>query len=133
MGLGEPPAVLGVPHVGRTAARRAELIEETSPSLVDRDLGSVPAPARDLAGLLRVLASPDVSLDLRAHGDGVPLFGFAGCLGRVGAAIARVGDEIRVGPVTPGALITPLLGSLAPLPAGSDRPEIGRASCRERG
>jgi ESX secretion-associated protein EspG len=63
-----------------------------------------------------------VSLDLRVHGDGTPLFGFAATFGRGAAAIARVGDEVRIGPVTPGALAGPLLGSLTPLPAGPDRP-----------
>src|SRR3982074_3829661 len=99
MRLGDPPPVLGIPHVGRTERRRAELIEETSPSLLSRDLGSVSAPARDLAGLLRVLAEPSVSLDVRVHGNGTPLFGFAGSRGRSAAAIARVADEVRLGPV----------------------------------
>jgi hypothetical protein len=120
--LGEPPLALGVPHVGRTGRRRAALIEEASASLGDRGLGPVAAPARDLAGLLRVLAAPSVSFDLRVHGDGIPLFGFAGANGRSAAAVARVGDEVRIGPVTPGALAGPLLGSLTPLPAGPDRP-----------
>jgi ESX secretion-associated protein EspG len=122
MGLGDLPPVLGVPHVGRTRRRRAELISSASAALGARGLGSVESPARDLAGMLRVLAEREVSLDVRVYGDGEPLFGYAGSRGRTAAALARVGDEVRVGPVTPGTLIGPLLGSLAPLPPGPDRP-----------
>jgi hypothetical protein len=121
-GLGVLPPVLGIPHVGRTQRRRAELIAEASASLSARDLGSVESPARDLAGFLRVLADPEVSLDVRVYGEGEPLFGFAGSRGRNAAAIARVADEVRIGPVTPGTLAGPLLGSLTPVPAGPDRP-----------
>jgi hypothetical protein len=121
-GFGEPPPVLGIPHVGRTRARRAELVEEFGSALASRELGTVTAPARDLLGLLRILASPSVSLDVRVYGDGTPLFGFAGAAGRGAAAVARVDDEVRIGPVRPGALAGPLLGSLAPMPAGPDRP-----------
>lgn len=128
MGLGEPPDVLEVAHVGRTPARRAELSDEASRSLADRDLGTVGRPARDLAGFLRTLAAAEVSLDVRVHGDGMPLFGFAGSAGRNGAAVARVGDEVRIGPVTPGRLAGPLLGSLTPLPAGTERPANVRAA-----
>lgn len=122
MGLGDLPPVLGIPHVGRTERWRAELVSSASSALGARGLGSVESPARDLAGLLRVLAESQVSLDVRVYGDGEPLYGYAGSRGRNAAVIARVADEVRIGPVTPGTLIGPLLGSLAPLPPGPDRP-----------
>lgn len=122
MSLGDPPPVLGITHVGRTQRRRTELISSASLALGARGLGSVESPARDLAGLLRVLAEPSVSLDVRVYGEGEPLFGFAAARGRSAAAIARVADEVRVGPVTPGRLAGPLLDSLTPIPAGPDRP-----------
>jgi hypothetical protein len=122
MGLGETPDVLDLSHVGRTPARRAELVEETSEELAARDLGTVTAPARDLAGMLRALGTCTSSLDMRVYGSGAPMFAFAGA-GPSGAAVAaRVGDEVRLGMVRPTALASSLLGSLAPLPAALGQP-----------
>jgi ESX secretion-associated protein EspG len=122
LGLGETPAVLDLVHVGRTPARRAELVEEMSAALAARDLGTVTQPARDLAAMVRALGTATSSLDMRVYGEGVPLFAFAGA-GPSGAAIAaRVGDEVRVGNVRPTALASSLLGSLTGLPAGPGRP-----------
>lgn len=136
MGLGPTPEVLDVLHVGRTRARRAELVEEASRALADRDLGTVDAPARDLAGMLRSLGNPSASLDMRVYGTGAPLFAFAAA-GPSGAAIAaRVDDEVRMGAVRPTALASSLLGSLTPLPAAANRPANVsatdyEAACRE--
>lgn len=122
MGLGPTPEVLDVLHVGRTRARRAELVEEASRALAARDLGTVEAPARDLAGMLRSLGNPSASLDMRVYGTGAPLFAFA-ATGPSGAAIAaRVGDEVRMGAVRGTALASSLLGSLTQLPAAASRP-----------
>jgi len=122
MGLGETPAVLDLLHVGRTPARRAELVEETSAALAGRDLGTVTQPARDLAGMVRALGTATSSLDLRVYGEGTPLFAFAGA-GPSGAAVAaRVGEEVRMGNVRATALAPALLGSLPALPAGPGRP-----------
>jgi hypothetical protein len=134
--LGETPEVLDLLHVGRTPARRAELVAATSHALAARDLGSVTAPARDLAAMLRSLGSATVSLDMRVYGAGVPLFAFAGA-GSAGAAVAaRVGDEVRLGAVRATALVPALLGSLTPMPAATARPANVRvadytAACAE--
>lgn len=122
MGLGETPEVLDLVHVGRTPARRAELVEETSAALAARDLGTVTQPARDVAAVVRALGTPTTSLDMRVYGEGAPLFAFAAA-GPSGAAVAaRVGDEVRAGNVRPTALASALLGSLPGLPAGPGRP-----------
>jgi hypothetical protein len=122
MGLGETPAVLDLVHVGRTPARRAKLVEETSEALAARDLGTVTEPARDLAAMVRSLGTATSALDMRVYGEGTPLFAYAGA-GSSGAALAaRVGDEVRVGAVRATALASSLLGSLTGLPAGSGRP-----------
>jgi hypothetical protein len=118
----DSPDVLEVPRAGRTRAARHALIASVSAELAARDLGTVDAPSRDLAGFLRILGSPLKSVDMRVYGDGAPLLGFAGATTRAGAAVARVGDEVRIGPVTPGGLAGPLLAALAPLPAGPERP-----------
>jgi hypothetical protein len=122
MGLGETPEVLDLLHVGRTPARRAELVEEASAALAARDLGTVHAPARDLAGMLRALGTCTSSLDMWVYGDGAPLFAFAGAGPAGAAAAARVGDEVRLGTVRATALAPALLGSLTPLPAAPGRP-----------
>jgi hypothetical protein len=122
MGLGELPEVLDVLHVGRIPARRAELVAAASRSLAARDLGTVTAPARDLAAMLRALGAGTASLDMRVYGAGTPLFAFA-TAGPAGAAVAaRVGEEVRVGSVRATALASSLLGSLTPLPAATGRP-----------
>jgi hypothetical protein len=133
---GEPPEVLDLLHVGRTPARRAELVEEASRALAARDLGTVAEPARDLAAMLRSLGAADVSLDMRVYGTGEPLFAFAGA-GPAGAAVAaRVGDEVRLGAVRATALAPSLLSSLTALPAATARPANVRvadytAACAE--
>jgi hypothetical protein len=122
MGLGDTPEVLDLVPVGRTPARRAELVEETGQALAARDLGTVTEPARDLAAMVRALGTATSSLDLRVYGSGAPLFAFAGA-GPSGAAVAaRVGDEVRMGMVRATALARSLLGSLTALPAGPGRP-----------
>jgi hypothetical protein len=122
MGLGETPEVLDVLHVGRTRARRAELVEETSVALADRDLGTVTAPARDLGGMLHALGTCVSSLDMRVYGTGAPLFAFAGASPAGAALAARVGDEVRLGTVRSTALAQSMLGSLTPLPAATGSP-----------
>ncbi|RZS45069.1 ESAT-6 protein secretion system EspG family protein [Herbihabitans rhizosphaerae] len=119
---GDSPLVLDLPHVGRTERDREELAGWVSWRLRERDLGTLDQPARDLAGFLRTLSEFDVSLDLRVDGTGEPLAAIAADGRRGAAAAARVGDEIRIGPVTPGRLVAQLLDSLAPLPAGPGRP-----------
>jgi hypothetical protein len=122
LGLGETPGVLDVLHVGRTPARRAELVEEASAALAGRDLGTVDRPARDLAAMLRSLGNGTVSLDMRVYGSGAPLFAYAAAGGGGAAIAARVGDEVRLGAVRATALASSLLGSLNPLPAAPARP-----------
>lgn len=122
MNLGEPPPVLDIVHVGRTPRRRAELADEASQSLHNRELGTVAAPASDLAAMMGSLADADVSLDMRVFGDGVPMFAYAGVGDRGAAIAARVGDEVRMGAVRSNALAESLLGSITPLAAANGRP-----------
>lgn len=122
MDLGETPEVLDVLHVGRIPSRRAELVAEASAALAHRELGTVTAPARDLAAMLRSLGNGVVSMDMRVFGDGAPMFAHA-ATGPSGAAIAaRVGDEVRIGAVRATAVASSMLGSLTPLPAAPTRP-----------
>lgn len=121
-GLGETPPVLGIEHLGRTPQRRAEYLAEASRVLRERELGTVTEPAPDLADMLRTLAEPDLSLDMRAYGDGEPLVGFAATGANSAVVAARVGGEVRIGSVRETALAEALLGSLPGVPPGSGRP-----------
>jgi hypothetical protein len=122
LGYGEPPVVLEIDHIGRTRESRAAMTEDASRALAARDLGTVHEPARDLAAILRTLASGHVTLDLRVLGAGSPMVGHAAADTRTAAVAARVDGEIRLGAVRPGVLSGALLGSLPPLPAGTGRP-----------
>lgn len=122
MGLGEPPVALEVTHVGRTRESRAEMAEEASQALAARDLGTVADPARDLAQVLRQLATGSLTLDMRVLGQGAPLVGYATASDRGAAVAARVDGEIRLGTVRASAVAGSLLASLPPMPAGNGRP-----------
>lgn len=118
LGLGEPPAILRVPHLGRTTAERAVYAEAAGQALAERGLGTVGDPADDLAEMLRVLAEPEVTLDLHAEGESFAFAAF-GSIGRRGAvSIGGGATEVRLGPVRPANLVATMLDVLRPLPAG---------------
>ncbi|MEU6641271.1 ESX secretion-associated protein EspG [Saccharomonospora sp. NPDC046836] len=122
LGLGALPTVLDIPHVGRTAAARAELVELADRALGDRDLGTVARPAADLAAMLHALASPQLLLDLQVTGPGVS-FRAVGAAGPHGAVTAGVADgDVRIGPVHTQALVATMLDATSPLPAGVGSP-----------
>lgn len=119
--LGELPAILGIPHIGRTAAARADMIAGASESLAGRDLGTVEAPARDLQRLLRILGEPELLLDLHAEAPEVSFRAVSGS-GPYGAASVGVsGTEVRLGPVREPGMIAGLFEAIAPAPAGVGR------------
>jgi hypothetical protein len=114
--LGPTPPALGVPALGRTAAHRAELVAEASATLSGRDLGTIGSPARDLAMLLRVIAEHDKLVEMTVDGQESSLAAVAGSSSRGTAVAARVGGEVRVGPVE--RITSALLEAVVPLPAG---------------
>ncbi|WP_116041518.1 ESX secretion-associated protein EspG [Amycolatopsis palatopharyngis] len=117
LGLGELPAILRVPRIGRLPAEREELVEAAGRALAERGLGTVRDPAGDLADLLYGLADPRVRLDLHTEGE---TFSFAafGSVNRQGAVSAGVaGTEVRLGPVRTPNLVATMLEILPPLPA----------------
>jgi hypothetical protein len=119
LGLGEPPAVLGIPHIGRTPEARADLAAAAGAALTERGLGSVAAPARDLADLLRAVAKGETLLDMQVE-DGGPSLRGVGALGASGGVAAVVaGPDARIGPVRATNLAAMLLSALPELPAGS--------------
>lgn len=134
--LGDLPAVLELDRLGRTPELVRKLADEVSAAIEGRDLGTVAKPSRDVALTLRTVADYTTCADIVVHGDAEPLSGLA-ARGRGGAAaLAKVGDEIRMGPVPGHRMVEALLDSLTPLPAGPGRPvNVGiaeyRAACAE--
>ncbi|MEC3978868.1 ESX secretion-associated protein EspG [Amycolatopsis sp. H20-H5] len=128
LGLGELPAALAVPHLGRTPAARAELVANADRALAERELGTVDRPARDLAALLRSVADGDLVLDLHAEGAGTP-YRAIGVVGRHGAASVGVeGTEVWLGATRARNLVRTLLGALTREPAGEGIPANLRAA-----
>lgn len=98
LGLGEPPAMLGVPHIGRTPAARQQWAEAAGQALAARGLGTVDKPAPDLADLLRAVGAARQVLELEVDTPDSALRGL-GATGPDGtAAVARVDTTVRIGP-----------------------------------
>jgi hypothetical protein len=116
LGLGPIPLALGIPHIGRTSRTRAALAEEASATLSGRELGTVQAPARDLAIVLRQLAAHQTLVELTVDGQDSSLAAIGSITGRGNAVAARVSDEVRIGPVE--RVTTALLDAVVPLPPG---------------
>ncbi|OLT39103.1 hypothetical protein BJF85_07835 [Saccharomonospora sp. CUA-673] len=128
LGLGETPAVLEVPPVGRTAEYRAELTALVDDSLSGRDLGTVGRPDADLEHLLRTLAEPEVSVDLVASGADVTFRSFGAIAERGAATVGTSGEEVLLGPVRRGELVDRMLEALADVDAGPGAPgNVGHA------
>ncbi|SFB01039.1 EspG family protein [Amycolatopsis marina] len=117
LGLGEPPAILRVPHIGRMPAEREELVVAAGGALAERDLGTVRDPANDLAGLLRGLADPHVRLDLHAEGEGFSFAAFGSVTTQGAVSVGIAGTEVRLGPVRTPNLVATMLQVLPSLPS----------------
>ncbi|MET0135300.1 MAG: ESX secretion-associated protein EspG [Kibdelosporangium sp.] len=124
--LGPVPLALGIPNIGRTPRTRAALVDQASGTLAGRDLGTVRAPARDLAVVLRLLADHQVLMDLTVDGQESSLAAIAGSGPRGSAVAARVSDEVRIGPVERPA--SALLDAVVPLQPGPGAPVNLRAA-----
>ncbi|WP_415830182.1 ESX secretion-associated protein EspG, partial [Kibdelosporangium persicum] len=99
LGFGPVPLALGIPAIGRTTRSRKVLMDEASATLVARDLGTVQAPARDVVGVLRLLAEHHTLVDMTVDGQDSSLAAIGASGPRGHAVAARVSDEVRVGPV----------------------------------
>src|SRR3954451_4111309 len=104
--LGELPAALDVPHLGRTPSARAALSATADRTLTERGLGTVAGPDRDLAALLRSVASGHLVLDLHTEVSG-QTYRAIGVAGRGGAvAVGVTGSEVWLGPTREANLVT---------------------------
>ena len=127
LGLGEPPAALEIPHGGRTAVKRAELVEAADAALAARDLGTVARPAEDLASLLRILAESELALDLSLASAGEPFRAVSAARRQEAATVGVEGTVVRVGGVRRTEMIESLLDTVEGLPAGPGSPANVRA------
>lgn len=132
LAFGELPAILDIPHIGRTEMSRAQLIDAASHALAGRELGTVSEPARDLAQLLRTLADAGLMLDMHTDGDG-PSFRAVGASGDRGAvSLGVAGPDVRIGPVRPSAMVATMLEALPPVPPGVGSSANARVADYER-
>ncbi|KMS88399.1 ESX secretion-associated protein EspG [Prauserella rugosa] len=131
LGLGDPPAVLDVPAVGRTAEYRERLVAMADESLAGRGLGTVSNPDPDLAELLHTLAAPDIGVDLTAVGPDVAFRAYGAITGHGVVTAGTSGAEVLLGPVLRGELIPRMFEALPSLEAGPGAPaNVGYADYR---
>lgn len=109
LGLGELPAMLGIPAFGRTPEAREQWIGSASAALEARGLGTVERPADDLTALLRSFGAADQALELQVDDATTALRGL-GVSGPEGAAaLARADTTVRVGPAHEVDLVQTML------------------------
>ena len=113
----ELPAVLDIPHVGRTPEFRAELVATASQALSERGLGTVESPAPELRRLLNTLANSELTLDLRLDGDSS--YRAVGCVADRGAvAIGVAGTDVEMSALREPLVAATLLQALPPCEQG---------------
>ncbi|MDV6012400.1 ESX secretion-associated protein EspG [Haloechinothrix sp. LS1_15] len=119
--LGELPAVLGVPHIGRTPPARARFAEAAGAALAERDLGTVERPAPDLRRYLEALAGGNRACELHIDTADAALRA-VGVPGRECVIVASAGTEIRLGPVRETRMAATMLDVVPPAGAGPGAP-----------
>lgn len=121
LGLGDPPAMLGIPHIGRTPAAREQWAGAAGEALAERGLGTVDKPAPDLAALLRAVGGARQVLELAVDTPESALRGL-GATGPDGtAALARVDTTVRIGPAHADDLAATMLDVPPQLGPGTGR------------
>jgi len=112
IGLGDFPLVLQLQQHGMTFVERDRLLDEERVRLRERGLWAATEPAPNVRAALRILAAPDLELDLRI-GGGVPTVrALAAARGATAVlAVHRHGlDEVELSAVHPDALGAAVLG-----------------------
>jgi len=112
IGLGDFPLVLQLQQHGMTFVERDRLLDEERARLRERGLWAATEPAPNVRAALRILAAPDLELDLRI-GGGVPTVrALAAARGATAVlAVHRHGlDEVELSAVNPDALGAAVLG-----------------------
>lgn len=118
LGLGEPPTVLAVEHLGRTAQARAEYMDAAGRAMAQRGLGTVDRPDRRLAELLRKVTDAPLRVELIVEDPRYTARAVAVTQGIESVALMRYGTEVRVIALHPDELTEVLFQSLRPMGAG---------------
>lgn len=95
LALGETPMQLDPPYVGGTFEQRREVVAAVGRELYRRGLGDGVGPHPVLAEQLRLLADPDLTLDVRLRTEDL-VAGIASCRGRDCVLAVRHGSEIAM-------------------------------------
>lgn len=140
LGLGELPAILGVPHLGYRERERAEMVVAASAALTERGLGTVNQPTSDLEGALRTVADAELLLDLHAEDADRSLRAVGASGNREAVVLGVSGETAWLTGVRPTGLVAGLVDVLEPASAPLGRTANVRvsdyeAACRagERG
>lgn len=121
LGLGETPWQLDPPRIGSTTGQRRAHIAEVAAELRDRGLADERGPGPQLTTMLRLLAHPQWSLDLRRRSRDL-LAGVVAARGGRAVLAVRHRDEITLHPVAPAAGVDAVLDLLGPISPGPGRP-----------
>jgi hypothetical protein len=141
--LGDTPLTLALPSPGRTFTERGRIVAGVLDGLRERGLADAGGPVPELADRLRLLARPDLQLDLYLAGELSPpdtapprqdtapattgdhapreTVGIGVLDAHRGCVLLRRADRIRLLPVRPSGVLPALLGAM-PTP----RPATGR-------
>jgi hypothetical protein len=130
LGLGESPIAFELPSPGRTGAERAAVRSEAFGALRRRGLAdagrspypssSTPAPA--VAGVLRLLATADHTVDVRHLDAGRTVVGLGAVRGPDGVVVLHRGPRLELARMDGARVVPALVGIVAPEPAGVGRP-----------
>lgn len=118
LALGETPIQLDPPYVGGTFEQRREVVAAVGRELCRRGLGDGVGPHPALAEQLRLLADPDLTLDVRFRTDEL-VAGVASCRGRDCVLAVRHGGEIamlRLPAEAAAPALVELIGQVRPGP-----------------
>ncbi|WP_207222872.1 ESX secretion-associated protein EspG [Herbihabitans rhizosphaerae] len=117
-GLDEKPLPLDPPEQGVTRSEVAAARERATEALLDRGLLLGTTVADDIAKALRLLARPEVAVDLRWAGDGLDIGALAVRRGERAVGGVYDGDTVTLYTLRPSGHITELVAVLGDHPRG---------------
>jgi hypothetical protein len=123
LGLGETPWQLDPPRSGLTTAERYAIVVDAVVGLQRRGLGDGRGPGPAVAELLRLLAHPAWSLDVRFRADAL-VAGVTACRGPRCAFAVRHGSEIALPGLHTDAAASSLVDLLGPVAPGASGREV---------
>lgn len=132
MGLGEPPTVLAIEHLGRTTDARAQYAQAAGEAMTERGLGTVERPDAQLAGLLRMVADAPLRVEMIVEDPEYTARAIGATKGADAVELVRFGTEIRLIPMHADELPGVLLEATRPLDPGPGTPANVQVSAYQR-